>query len=67
MKLIPKADRFVRLWHTSCDITKTRLFALGIPEEKIRVIPLGVDTSIFCDPTSDEKQRIRKTARAEDD
>ena len=61
IRFIPESDCFVRLWHTSCDITKMRLSELGVPEEKIRVIPLGVDTNIFCEPINGEKQSIRKS------
>ena len=49
------------LWHTSCSITQNVLVNHGVPEEKIRRIPLGVDTRVFS-PVEDkaEKSRIRQ-------
>lgn len=36
-------DRYVEKWHTSCEITKNKLIRYGVPQEKIYVIPLGID------------------------
>ena len=47
LSMIPKADNYVDLWHTSCNSMKHKMLGMGIPEHKIMVIPLGVDTSIF--------------------
>jgi len=45
--------------HTSCRRTKNQLITLGIPPNKITVIPLGVDLSIFH-PVKDETKQERK-------
>ena len=47
IKLIPRANNYVDIWHTSCYSTKHKMISMGIPENKIVVIPLGVDTNIF--------------------
>jgi len=47
IKMIPEADSYVNLWHTSCYSMKHKMVSMGIPEHKIIVIPLGVDTNIF--------------------
>jgi glycosyltransferase involved in cell wall biosynthesis len=60
VKLIPEALKYVNLWHTSCQITKDKLIHLGIPNNKIIIIPLGVDLKIFYKPTETEKNIIKK-------
>ena len=47
IKMVPEADKYVNLWHTSCYSMKHKMLSMGIPKEKIVVIPLGVDTNIF--------------------
>lgn len=46
--------------HTASQGTKNKLTALGLPENKIAVIPLGIDLNIFNSVTVDEKKSIRK-------
>src|SRR3989338_10610900 len=46
--------------HTASQGTKNKLTALGLPENKIVVIPLGIDLNIFNSVTVDEKKSIRK-------
>lgn len=55
-------DRLSRInvVHTSCQITKNTLAGLGVPSEKIRVIPLGVDTGIFLPTSLEKKNMLRK-------
>jgi glycosyltransferase involved in cell wall biosynthesis len=60
IRLIHQALPFVDLWHTSCAITERQMRRVQIPEEKIRVIPLGVDLKTFGPPTPSEKKRIRE-------
>jgi glycosyltransferase involved in cell wall biosynthesis len=50
----------VDLFHTSCQITKEQLIRLGLPAEKIVVIPLGVDLKIFTPTHLEEKKRLRQ-------
>lgn len=44
---IKELDKYVTFWHTSCMITKKKLIHFGVAENKIIVIPLGVDTSVY--------------------
>lgn len=44
---IRELDKYVTIWHTSCMITKKKLMYYGVAENKIIVIPLGVDTRIY--------------------
>lgn len=46
--------------HTSCQITRKQLISLGIPDEKIRVIPLGVDLDIFTPVSTQQKKELRQ-------
>lgn len=51
----------IDLWHTSCTATAKILVDHGIPENKIKVIPLGVDNSVFYpSKTALEKTSLRK-------
>jgi glycosyltransferase involved in cell wall biosynthesis len=45
--LIQRADVFVKLWVTSCSLTKEKLKKLGIRNDKIIVIHLGIDLNLF--------------------
>lgn len=45
--LLHKAIIFVDLWHTSSQLSKDKMIKLGIPGEKIIVIPLGIDLNKF--------------------
>ncbi len=60
VKLISEAIKYVDLWHTSCNLTKRNMINLGIPEEKIVVIPLGVDLKLFSPPSMEAKERLKK-------
>lgn len=46
--------------HTACQTTKKRLIEFGISPEKIKVIPLGVNLSLFKPASFKEKQNLRK-------
>ncbi len=56
-ELIPKALKYVDIWHTSCNLTKKKMIKLGIPRDKIVVVPLGVDLKYF-NPTK-KKEEIK--------
>jgi len=46
--------------HTSCNITKNKLISFGVNPEKIKVIPLGVDLSLFKPCSQEKRQALRK-------
>lgn len=55
---IKELDKYVTIWHTSCLNTKQKLIYYGVAENKIVVIPLGVDLSIYK-PLSNIEERNR--------
>lgn len=60
VSLIPEALNCVDLWHASCSLTRGKLISFGIPEEKIEMIPLGVNLKAFCNPGKVQR-RIART------
>ena len=53
-------DQYVTLWHTSCIITKNKLIHYGVAENKIVIIPLGIDLDIYRPIDSiEERNRAR--------
>ncbi|MDP3997111.1 MAG: glycosyltransferase family 4 protein [bacterium] len=46
--------------HTSCENTKKKIIDKGIPENKVKVIPLGVDLQTFKPADSGKKSSIRQ-------
>lgn len=59
INFVPEYIEHVNFWHTACNLTKEGLIKIGIPEDKIVVIPLGIDSDIFCPPSDDEKKKIK--------
>ncbi len=59
-KRIPQYAHLVDLWHTSCILTKNDLIKIGIPEEKIILIPLGVSTKRFFPVSQEEKESLKE-------
>ncbi|GAJ21057.1 unnamed protein product, partial [marine sediment metagenome] len=57
---IIEAQRYLNFIHTSCNITKNNLINLGVKLEKIIVIPLGVDLSLFKPVSVEEKQKMKE-------
>jgi len=53
---ISELDRAVDQWHTSCEITRDALVQFGVPPEKLKVIPLGVDITAFNPPSNPEEK-----------
>lgn len=58
-KLIILIHKNVHIIHTSCTITQKKLIEMGIPPEKIVVIPIGVDLNRFKPVSPKEKQKIK--------
>lgn len=53
-------DKYVEKWHTSCKITRDKLIHFGVPEDKIVVIPLGIDLTKYFPPGPDfDKEQKR--------
>lgn len=57
--LLKQKDWYVEKWHTSCEITRTKLIALGIPENKIVVIPIGVEERNYAPVEICDKVKMR--------
>ena len=58
---------YADIFHTSCEITRKELENLGVPTEKICVIPLGVDLELFKPVSKDKRRLIRKELGIPDD
>jgi len=60
IRLLPRhAARFAAIV-TASSIVRHRLLAWGVPEPQVRVVPLGVDLSVFRPPTPDERAAVRR-------
>ena len=59
IKALPQATQHADIVHTSCTTSKENLIKWGVPQEKIVVVPLGVDLDIFIPVPKRQKQRIR--------
>jgi len=59
-KNIIEAQKYLDIIHTSCNITRNNLINFGVNPEKIVVIPLGVDLSLFNPVSFKENQYIKK-------
>ena len=60
IRFVKEAQKYVDVVHTSSPITRKKLIEIGIPEERIVVVPLGVDLNLFKPISLEEKQKIRK-------
>lgn len=60
IKFVKEAQKYVDVVHAASTITKEKLTEIGIAEEKIVVIPLGVDLNLFKPVSFEEKQRLRE-------
>jgi len=60
IEFIKKVQGFVDIIHTASTITENKLRELGIPKEKIVIIPLGVDLNLFKPVSEKQKQQIKK-------
>jgi len=60
IKLLPEASKELSFIHTSCTITREQLIKWGAEGEKIKIIPIGVDISLFDSMKKYNKRDIRK-------
>lgn len=67
IKFLPKLLPYVQLWHTASQRTKAKLISLGIPQERIVVVPLGVDTKLFSPVSTQQKKSIRRSLKIPSD
>jgi glycosyltransferase involved in cell wall biosynthesis len=56
---LPKALPRLRGVVTSCQATRQSLLGLGVPDEKIHILPIGVDLRTFRPPSPFERQAAR--------
>ncbi len=61
VKFIPELNKKIDIAHTSCTTTKAKLINFGLSEEKITVVPLGVDLDLFKPAIdNDARKKVRK-------
>lgn len=60
IKALPEASTKADIVHTSCTISKENLIRWGVPQDKIVVVPLGVDLGIFKPGSEEQKDTIRE-------
>lgn len=60
VKLLPEVSKKLAALHTSCAITREQLIKWGADEEKIVIIPIGVDIDLFKKANIYSRERIRK-------
>lgn len=66
-KYIPLLNDFVDYVHTASARTKNKLLNFGLQNNKIIIVPLGVDTSIFKPISKDEKKLLREELNLPED
>src|SRR3989339_591953 len=47
INFISESNKRVDVFHTSCNLTASRLAELGLEKKKIKLIPLGIDLEMF--------------------
>jgi len=57
---LPRGSKKVDFIHTACTDSKNHLVRWGAEEEKIVIIPLGVDLKVFKRINEEEKSKIRQ-------
>jgi glycosyltransferase involved in cell wall biosynthesis len=58
IRFVKEAKKYVDVVHTASIITRDKLIEIGIPAEKIIVVPIGVDLSIFKPASVEAKQKM---------
>ena len=59
IKKILKHQDKINIFHTACEITKKKLIKLGIPKEKIILIPEGIDLKAFNPKIESIKEKLK--------
>jgi glycosyltransferase involved in cell wall biosynthesis len=62
LRILSRMDAFTAISQPLCD----RYIEAGMPEEKIALIPTGMDTAVFHSVTLDEKERLRRELKLDD-
>jgi len=60
IRLIKETSKKLSVIHTSCSITSEQLAGWGVEENKIVIIPIGVDVNLFKGTDSYNKKEIKK-------
>ncbi len=60
LKFIPYLNKNIDILHTSSFITRNKLIEAGFNKDKIVIIPLGVDLTIFKSYNKKRKSQLRK-------
>ena len=67
LKYLPILGKKIDILHTPSPITKKTLIKLGFPENKIVVVPMGVDLSIFKLYNDKKKSQLKKSFNLPED
>jgi len=67
IKALPEASKKADIVHTSCHISKENLRKWGVPQDKIVVVPLGVDLKLFRPLSKKQKYSIREELKLPQD
>lgn len=57
---VAEANEHIAIWHTASNLSKQALVDIGIPADKIVVIPLGVDLGVFYQGSQKQKETIQE-------
>ena len=60
IKYLPYLEKKIDVLHTACELTKTHLVNYGFNENKIVVIPTGVDINLFKRFENQDRVKLRK-------
>ena len=60
IKALPEASARADMVHTACLLSKEKLIEWGVPEDKIAIVPIGVDLDIFKPVSEEKKYEIRR-------
>jgi len=61
INFISESNKRVDVFHTSCNLTASRLVELGLEKKKIKLIPLGIDLDMFKQFDNSQRQLFKKS------